>query len=186
MGMAPRFFGWLSLMAIVATSVASVARPVEIGAGEYEIKAAFVYNFAQYVDWPEDAFPAGNSSVSFCVLGRDPFSGELERLTAAESIGGRSLEFRQVYDVAAARRCHVFFLSANAAANEAALLEALRGSYTLVVGETPTILEYGGAIRLYLASRKVRFEINVEATRAQGLKVSSQLLKLARRVVGAE
>ncbi len=153
---------------------------------EYNVKAAFVFNFAQYVDWPAESFSTGDSPMVFCTYGSDPFEGSLARIIKRGAGGDRPVSFRIVYSPATARACHLLFVPRDRAAETNTLAHSLRGSHTLLVGEDADFLESGGVIRLFLEERKVRFGINVDAAREQKLRVSSQLLKLARRLIDSE
>lgn len=153
---------------------------------EYNVKAAFVFNFAQYVEWPPESFPTGDRSMVFCTYGSDPFEGSLARIVERGAGGDRPVSFRIVYSPATARACHLLFLPRDRAAETNTLAHSLRGSHTLLIGESADFLESGGVIRLFIEKRKVRFEINVDAAREQQLRVSSQLLKLARRLIDSE
>lgn len=153
---------------------------------EYNVKAAFVFNFAQYVEWPAESFPTGDSAMVFCTYGSDPFEGSLVTIIERGAGDDRPASFRIVYSPATARACHLLFVPRDRAAETNTLAHSLRGSHTLLIGEDADFLESGGVIRLFIEERKVRFGINMDAAREQGLRVSSQLLKLARRLIDSE
>jgi len=168
--------------ALVLLLAALLAAPGGVraqAAGEYELKAAFLYNFAKFVDWPPAAFPDPNAPFRICVLGKDPFGGSLQAAVTGEEIAGHKLT------VAGARTtgCQVLFISRSERDQTAQILAAVKDSPVLTVGDSPGFLEQGGVINFLLEGGKVRFEINNEAAGKARLTISSKLLQLARRVV---
>ncbi len=151
-------------------------------AGEYELKAAFLFNFAQFVDWPARAFADASSPLVIGVLGDDPFHGALERATQGETINKRKLlvsHYRRIED---AKTCHILFISKSENGRLTEILSSLRGTNILTVGDAEQLARRGGIIDFTMEGNKVRFEINVEAARRAELKVSSKLLKLGKIV----
>ena len=152
-------------------------------ADEYHVKAAFLFHFAQLVEWPAASFGGGNS-FDLCTLGDDPFQGELERTVEGKRIGARILHIRHLSELQVARGCHMVFISKSEDKRLAAMLAGVRGSPVLTVGEADNFLGSGGMIRLCLEGNKVRFEINREAAESAGLRISATLLLLARNLTG--
>ena len=151
----------------------SWAAPV---AGEYQVKAAFLYNFAKFVDWPAGAGP---SAFVLCILGDDPFGAGIN-VIAGKQIGGRVLQVRRLASADGAAACQMLFISGSESEGLARALAAVRNRPVLTVGDTPGFAERGVAINLYVEQSKVRFEINLDAAKRAQLNISSQLLKLAR------
>jgi hypothetical protein len=149
---------------------------------EYRIKAAFLYNFAKFIDWPEAAFSTEDAPVIFCVVGPDPFGDSLRGTVDGRKVGGRDIVIRLDVRPDQTTECHLVF-SPNAQAGAVAriLQQGVRAGL-LTVGEGQGFLESGGIISLVVEDGKVRFDVNTEAAEAADLKVSSQLLKLARTV----
>jgi hypothetical protein len=152
-------------------------------ADEYHVKAAFLFHFAQLVDWP-DAPDESGSSLLLCILGDDPFHGELESTVEGKQIGPQVLHIRHLSKDQVTRGCKIVFVSKSENTRLAAILASLRNSPVLTVGEADNFLTSGGMIRLCLEGNKVRFEINREAAESARLRISSRLLLLARKVVG--
>jgi YfiR/HmsC-like len=141
---------------------------------EYQVKAAYLFNFTKFVEWPEAAVPQG-VPLTICVASANPFGHALEDTIRGELIGARPLSTRVVSDVAG---CHVLFVPDGVAA--ASLLRAARTHPVLTVGESDDFLRDGGIVNFVMQDGKVRFEINQDAaTRAQ-LRISSRLLRLGR------
>lgn len=152
-------------------------------AGEYDLKAAFLYNFAKFVDWPPAAFPEPGSSFRICVLGRDPFGGSLQAAVNGEEIAGHRLTVMRSESLAKPSGCQILFVSRSERDQTREILAAVKDSPVLTVGDVPGFLEQGGIINFLLEGNKVRFEINNEAAARAKLNISSKLLQLARRVV---
>ena len=149
---------------------------------EYRVKAAFLYNFAKFVAWPDDAFESPDAPVVFCVVGRDPFGNSLESTVDGRRAGGREIRVRRGVRAAELGVCHMVFVSgAEADAVERILQDGTRPGL-LTVGEGASFIESGGVISLVVDDGKVRFDVSTTAAVEADLKVSSQLLKLARTV----
>lgn len=149
---------------------------------EYQVKAAFLYNFAKFVEWPADAFEGAGGAVILCVMGDDPFGDSLGNVVRGESLNGRRLAVHRTRDLSDLHACHVVFVPRSERSRQERILDALRHRGVLTVGESDGFLTGGGMIRFVLEQNKVRFDINLEAAEESGLKLSSRLLRLARTV----
>ena len=147
---------------------------------EYQVKAAYLYNFAKFVEWPTPA-DAGKQ-FQIAVLGHDPFGPLLDETVEGKTVRGRAVAVRRVSSAAEARTCDELFLGAAEARRLPEVLQALRGRSVLIIGESRDFVLEGGMIGLVNEDNKVRFEVNMTAAEKARLKVSSQLLRLARRV----
>jgi hypothetical protein len=148
---------------------------------EYEVKAAFLFNFAKFVEWPPESFQE-HGALTICVFGEDPFGGILESTVAGENLAGRPLRVRQVDRASALRSCQVAFISQSERERVPEILAGLRGANVLTVGESDSFAEQGGMVRFFLEANRVRFEINLDALERTRLQVSSKLLRVARVV----
>ncbi len=148
---------------------------------EYEVKAAFLLNFAKFVEWPPESLGA-RDALTICVFGEDPFGGALASTLAGEKLAGRPLQWRQVERASELRSCQVVFVSRSGRERVSELLAAVRGANVLTVGETESFAEQGGMVRFFLEANRVRFEINLDAVERTRLTVSSKLLRVARVV----
>ena len=171
---------WSLLAAAVVCCVP--AYPIAQSASdEYRLKAAFVYRFPQFVEWPA-ATLHDVPTVELCVLQPNPFGSDLERLVNGETLKGRPLRVRVVADVGALSGCHAVF--AGARSDAAAVLKTVAGRPVLTVGETDRFLNDGVIIVLKVVDRRVRFEVDVTNARKAGLRINAQLLGLATVVHG--
>ncbi len=175
---------WSVVLVAVAFHVCSGTAWAQSTVDEYHMKAAFLYHFAQLVEWPADSLNEGGNSLLVCTLGDDPFHGELENTVAGKQIGSRFLRIRHVRPMQETSGCNVLFISKSEGNRIPSLLASLRNAPVLTVGDSDDFLGAGGMIRWFLDGNKVRFEINRQAAEAAKLRISSQLLFLARNVVG--
>jgi len=149
---------------------------------EYQIKAAFLYHFAKFVEWPARALPGPSDALSLCILGRDPFGPLLDETLAGKTIQGRPLAITRHETLPPAQTCHMLFISASKQHLLEKKLAALAGAPVLTIGDTEQFASRGGMIELYLDDNTVRFKINRRAAKDAGLTISSHLLKLATLV----
>ncbi len=181
-----RWSGWrLGLLAWLCAFTACVGAARAQDSREYAIKAAFLLNFTRYVRWPEQSFIAADDPFDFCILGIDPFGDVLERKVAGQISQGREIRIRRIPDVRHAVGCHLVFIGAGEAKRQPESLATLQNQPVLTVGEADRFLEQGGIIRLLVVEDNVRFEINAGQAKRSQLRISSRLLELARRTVGA-
>ena len=145
---------------------------------EYQIKAAFLYHFIQFVEWPDDAM-LPNQPIVVGILGVDPFGADIETLKGKE-IRGRPLLIQRYTNVSDVTRCHLLFISASERNQLDGILKSLHGESVLTVGEMDAFVDYGGIINFILLDNKIRFQINTGAAEKAGLRISSKLLKLAK------
>jgi hypothetical protein len=149
---------------------------------EYAVKAAFLFHFAQLTAWPADALPA-NATLTICTLGKDPFSGELERVIGNKPVQTHSVTIVHHKDSPKLRSCQILFLSAQQESDLAVVVASLRGYPVLLVGETDTFLHRGGMIAFGRQEERLRFTVNVRAAAKSSVSFSSILLALAASVL---
>lgn len=152
-------------------------------AAEYRIKAAFLFNFAKFVEWPAGTFGDGKQPITFCTIGEDPFRGKLDEVVSGKTIDNHVVQVRHYKQPPDARGCHVLFIGAEQKNQWASTLEHLKHSPVLTVGEINHFTQERGMIGLILEENKLRFDINLDAARSAQLKISSKLLSLAKVVI---
>ncbi len=148
------------------------------GSAEYQVKAAFIYNFAKFVEWPDESH---DNDLTLCILGEGSFRDALDTIKG-KFIRGKRLQVKRVKSIQDLKDCNILFITSSEKHNLSHLIDALGGSSILTVGDTEGFAEQGVIINLYVENNKVRFKINIEAARRANLKVSSRLLKLAKIV----
>ncbi len=155
-----------------------------LSASEAEVKAAFVFNFGKFVEWPASAF-AENAAIIICVLGNESFARTLRSIIGDKTLHERTLEVDWLTELEQAERCHILFIDASWEAQLPEVLRALDGRSTLTIGDRETAAPAGTIISFKMEQTKVRFIVNSQAADRAGLKISSQLLKLAVEVIGS-
>jgi len=147
---------------------------------ENDVKAAFLYNFTRFVEWPPSP---PDEPFRLCAVADTAFIAALDRTLADESVGGRPLVRAETRSVEDARHCSILYVGSGHSEQGAPLLAAVRDLPVLTVGEGSQFLKKGGAIGFLLENNRVRFEISLAAVQRSGLKASSKLLRVARSVV---
>ena len=147
------------------------------------MKAAFLFHFAQLVEWPSGAFGGDSSALNVCSIGDDPFHGDLENILDGKPIGSRSIRVRHLTQPRDLHGCQMVFIGTSEDKRVPAILAELGNAPVMTVGETDSFIEQGGMFLFTIEESKVRFEINLGAAEKARLKVSSRLLLLAKRVV---
>lgn len=148
-------------------------------AQEYQIKAAFLFNFAKFVEWPSDAFPNANSPIIVGVLGKNVFGHYLEDTIQGKTVQNRPFVLKELKSVDDAVHCHILFVSPSMSDDFSRVIKDLHNASVLTVSETDQFLKAGGMINFIIEDNKVHFQINDGAAKAAGLKISSKLLSLA-------
>ena len=167
---------WLGLVALFATTTMSV--PVHADElPEYRLKAAFLYNFIMFTEWPAST---GNT-LSVCVSGNDPFGAELDALQGKVA-GARTLAVQRKAGGDSLKGCQVVFIAPSAIESLPRLLAGLRGQPTLTIADSPGALHQGVVLNLAVQNSRVSFQASVPAARSAGLILSSKLLRLATEV----
>ncbi len=146
---------------------------------EYHVKAAFLYNFAKFVEWPPESSQSSQSLFIIGILGKDPFGGGLD-LLKGKAIEGRELVIKRFPRLDELEKCHILFISSSEKNQLPKILKAVEKFKTLTVGDVEGFAQAGGSINFFIEEEKIRFEINLQASQRQGIRISSQLLKLAR------
>jgi hypothetical protein len=148
---------------------------------EYAVKAAYLYKFAPFVEWPATTFSSADSPINICVSGKDPFGSALDQAVAGQHVEGHALVVRRIADIAAASGCQIVYLGASAGQSASLGLDALRGQPVLTVSDSVSDPASRGIINLLVEDNKVRFEIDDRAAEQSHLTISSKLLSLAYR-----
>ena len=173
--------GWMFLLRVALCFLAVVAQAQS--ATEYQVKAAFLFNFARFVEWPAEAFPTADAPLQICILGQDPFGADFEQMIVDKSVNGHRMEIAHPEGVPQARACHILFIAFSEKPRLREILQGLRGTSVLTVGEVPGFVQMGGIINFVLDDNRVRFEINQRAAQIVRLKLSARLLTVAKLVL---
>ena len=157
---------------------AAFGQPID----EYQVKAAFLFNFAKFVEWPPQAFKGPGDPISICVIGHNPFGSMLEEAVHGKVVEDRPLVVHQLSDPRQVSGCHIVFVSMPERKLLRPILKELSAGGVLTVGETEGFTAEGGVVNFKVEDNRVRFEINMNAAGRQKLRISSKLLSLAQVV----
>ena len=155
----------------------------ESPSSEYQSKARFLSKFPSFVEWPAEAFSSPHAPFLICVFGDYSFGTALAEITGNQQVGGRRIVLRWVLKQEQLHACQIVFISRSEAKHYDQLLAGLRESNALTVGKTPEFLAAGGAIAFTFQRDVLQFELSLASTQRAHLKLSSQLLDLAQRVI---
>ena len=175
-----RTLRFLLLLLLLVIPAASTSLGQAAPSRENQVKAAFIYNFAQFVEWPDNAFLGNGAPFVIGVLGDAGLHGELERTLKGKTAGGREFAVRFYARPSDVQRCHILFIPASEQARAADVLQRVSHQGTLTVGDFDGFTAAAGVVRFMTEDNKLRFEVNVDAANDERLRVSSKLLKLAR------
>lgn len=172
-----RFAAAMSLLLLAARGAAAQAPR-----SEYEVKAAYLLNFARYAEWPASPPADATDDLVICVLGHDPFGAALDRTVAGRRVLGRPVRVLRPGSRAEARLCQLAFIAGDSRAEIGPWLAEMRGRPVLTIGDGPDFTEAGGAIAFVPVEQTVRFEVNRNALERSGVRLSSRVMALATRV----
>jgi hypothetical protein len=174
-----RGLGLVCLSAALGGGTSQAEEAVVEAPKEYQVKAIFLYNFANYVFWPVEALGDPRQPFTICVMGEDPFRKELDRVVAGENINGHAVALLRIEEPEQAKPCHIVFVSTSKKRHQALILQALIKQPTLTVGESEDFVHQGGMIQFFSLGNKIRFSISPQIAKEAGLKISAHLLRVA-------
>jgi hypothetical protein len=178
----PGWFGGGARVACLLLSGLVCAAAEERTTVEYQVKAAFLFNFAKFIEWPPEAFANEEAPIQVCVFRYDPFGASLDGIVKGKIINQRKLAVRRVNVAGELSGCQLVFIGEKEEKGLGEVLSSVNGNSVLVVGETEGFAERGGGIQFFLEDQRLRFAVNVDVLQRARLSVSSKLLVLARIV----
>ena len=158
-----------------------VGRAQDSPPSEYQVKAAFIFNFAKFIEWPSHAFADMNAPLCVGVLGDNPFGKDLTGFLRDKTINNRPVVVKEVRSIAEAKACQVLFVSPSESKRAPEILRELSASNVLTISETERFITDGGMINFFREGTRIRFQINDQAAKNSGLKIASKLLELGRK-----
>ena len=170
---------WTCALLLVLLSF--VCASAQSGPTEYDVKAAYLFNFGKFVKWPANKQPA-RRTFGICMMGEDHFGGALDRVAAGENISGLPVVVKRVASAEDVSDCNIVFVDRSEEKRLSAVLPALTRAGVLTVSDMPGFVERGGMIQFQPAGNRIRFEVNLDAAEQGGLSLSSDLLKVATKV----
>jgi len=184
-GMAVRYAFVCANVILMLVLTPAFARAQSDDSAEYPVKLAFLYNFTKFVEWPAEAYPSPEAPLNICLVGQDPFGYDMEHVLRSRTVGNHPVALLKFKPGQNLKGCHIVFVSADSGGRSMSIVADLRSSDTLTVGDSQDFAGNGGMISFMVEENKVRFEINLEATKKTHLRISSKLLALARIVKSA-
>lgn len=173
----------LTLLAMLAT----VAQPAVSGnlpaSREYQLKAAFLYNFTKFIEWPPQSFSGASAPIVIGVLGDSPLGSELMQVVRGRNVNGRSIVIKRVETAIEAKLTHLLFVGADEDGRFIELESVIRDSPVVTIGESPSFARAGGTINFVREDDQIRFEINMDSAEHAGLRISAHLQKLAKLIL---
>jgi hypothetical protein len=167
------------LVAVAALLLTTASQGLVQSFNEYQVKAVFLFNFAQFVEWSKAAAEPGDQPFAICILGDDPFSEALDETVRGESLGTRRFEIRRLRAVTEAKDCQILFVSSSESRQLRPILDTLKGRAVLTVGDSENFARRGGMVQFQTENKRIKLMINVDAARAANLTISSKLLRPA-------
>ena len=149
---------------------------------EYQLKAVFLYNFAQFTEWPPDAFQDPQAPIIIGIFGKDPFGESLDEAVRGEKVGGRPLVIRRFTRLEDVQTCHILFLTDSQSKRLPAILAAVKGRGILTVSDMENFVPQGGMVRFLTRNNRIQLRINMDAVKAARLTISSKILRSAEIV----
>lgn len=168
----------ICLILFAALSSPQYASAESPAPSEYQVKAAFLYNFLKFVEWPEEHSTVSNAAITLCILGNDPF-GDIMNGFKDKQVAGKKVVVRQLRSTSSLRDCQALFISESEKGDVESITESARGLHILTIGDTARFAQKGVIINMYMENNKVRFEINIDSAKQAGLRIDSRLLNLA-------
>ncbi len=169
----------LSLILLLGAALQLSAQTPGPAFDEYQVKAAFLYNFAKFVEWPPGTFTNSTDPIGICIVGQNPFGSTLENMVQGKKVGDRPFTVRQLPNAQQAIHCQILFIGAAEWKRTRALLDELKNPGVLTVGETDDFTALGGIIAFRLEGTRVRIRVDLQAAERAKLRISSKLLSLA-------
>jgi hypothetical protein len=169
---------FMGVMAVIATDAcAQESRP-----GEYHVKAAFLYNFVKFVEWPDDR-NTRTGNINICILGEDPFEDAFDPIQG-ETVGNRKIRIKRFRTLQHIDECQVLFIGSSEREDIEHILASIKGLNILTVGDIEGFAQKGVILNFYIENNRVRFEINLNSLKRSGLRISSKVMHLAKIIQG--
>jgi len=172
----------MPLLRALALTLLVMAAPLCAAPSEYQVKAVFLFNFSQFVEWPSNAFASPDAPFVIGVVGEDPFGTQLDAAVRGESVAGHPLKVKRYRRAEDVEPCQILFISATELARFDGILSSLDGRSILTVSDIERAAERGAMIQFANQDNHLRLRINVAAAKAAGLTLSSKLLRPAEIV----
>src|SRR5260370_562645 len=172
----------LSSIRLASVAIILVADGARAQVEEYQVKAAFLYNFVKFVEWPPHVFKTASDPIALFFRGKNPLENALDEVVAGKAVEGRTFQVRQIAEINPGCNCHILFVSSSERKRFRSMAVSMKGVGVLTVGEAQDFAAEGGIINFKLEAGRIRLEINLDAAEQAQLRLSSKLLSLAQIV----
>lgn len=173
----------IALVGLAAAFIFAAYRPSTAAQSsavpEYQVKATFLFQFTQFVDWPEEAFSRGQTSLVIGVFGQDPFGAFLDEIVRGEKANDRPLKVQRFGRLEDVKNCQLLYVSGSEAARTQEIVAAFKGQSILMVGDADGFADRGGIVQFVSQGNRIRLRINLDAAKAARLTISSKILRPA-------
>jgi hypothetical protein len=169
----------------ILISLGFTSLPQKTATPEYQVKAVFLYNIAQFVEWPKDSIPEDTSSIIIGLLGKDPFGSYIDDTIKGEEVNGHPLIIERYAAASDIKNCHILFIHSALGPKLNSILKNLRGKNILTVSDATNFTKLGGMVGFITQENKIRIQINLEDVKEENITISSKLLRLAE-IVGPQ
>lgn len=173
---------WLLLACLATTLLPIAVGQAAPAASEYDVKAAFLFQFSRFVEWPPESFASANAPLTICIMGRNPFGSTLHEISQGESVQAHALEVRVHEELEDLDGCHIVFVNHSAGPPASQVLAYLAGKRVLTVGDGADFTQLGGVIGFVNVDGKVRLQVNRNSAETAQLRISAKLLRVAEQV----
>jgi len=167
------------IITILLLLMSKLTLPAQTPSREYQLKAAFLFNFTQFVEWPPGTFTTNEAPFVIGVMGENPFGSYLEEIVAGEKINGHPVSVNYYKSADEIKACHILFINLGETKKQEQVIAGLKDRHILTVSDKPNFPKYGGMIRFFTRDNKIKIQVNLEASKTARLVISSKLLKLA-------
>ena len=171
-----------SSVIVIVMSLQGVANSEELAAPEYNVKAAFLYNFAKFITWPHDAFANSEALFTICVLGDNPFGSALKSIEK-KNVRERKITVKLCKSAELAKKCHILFISSSEKNKISEIVSVLQGLPVLTVSDIDKSIHSGVMIELFKVRENIKFSVNLKAAVNSHIEISSKLLHLAQTII---
>lgn len=168
----------LSLLFFIALGQPALAQKKP--ALEYQVKAAFLFNFTRFINWPPTAFNSPNAPFIIGIIGNDPFGSYIEEIVEGEKVGNHPIAVQRYHDAKDVVNCNILFININEPARVKEILSVIDQQNLLTVSDADNFTKLGGEVRFFKEDNKIRIQINLAAAKASQLEISSKLLRIAK------
>lgn len=174
-------YAWIRYVVFILISAMLPISQAAPAAQEYQIKAVFLFNFVNFITWPDKSFKQDSEPFRICVLGEDPFGVVLDVTVEKHLVEGRTLKIIRLKEVMAGKICQILFISELEPSRQKDILKIIRNLNLpiLTVGDTDDFIQAGGMIKFFSRNNKIRLGVNPDALEAVGLKADANLLNLS-------